>query len=196
MDFHEIKACQRAGDWERNGELLAEVVRGLEHAGADCMPIRTNTMHKVTDTVQAVTSLPLLHIAELTVDELEATGMSTIGPLGIRYTMEQDFYTHKLVRRDIIMLIPEGDGRTFVNRVIFDGLCLGTVSESSRRALAAIIGGLAARGTQGVILGCTEIGLLVHPRDTPARLFDTTKIYARCTALYALGEAVPHGGGE
>lgn len=110
--------------------------------------------------------------------------------------MEQDFYTRKLVERGITVLIPEEDGRAFVNRVIFDELCLGTVSESSRRAFAAIIGGLTARGAQGVILGCTEIGLLVRPGDTSARLFDTTEIHARRAALYALGEAVPRDGGE
>ena len=179
VDFHEIEACQRAGDWERSGELLC-----------------TNTMHKVADAVQAATSLPLLHIAELTADELEAAGVSTVGLLGTRYTMEQDFYTRKLVERGITVLIPEEDGRAFVNRVIFDELCLGTVSESSRRAFAAIIGGLTARGAQGVILGCTEIGLLVRPGDTSARLFDTTEIHARRAALYALGEAVPRDGGE
>ena len=195
-DFHEIEACQRAGDWERSGELLAEAARGLERAGADCVLICTNTMHKVADVVQAATSLPLLHIAELTADELEAAGVSTVGLLGTRYTMEQDFYTRKLVERGITVLIPEEDGRAFVNRVIFDELCLGTVSESSRRAFAAIIGGLTARGAQGVILGCTEIGLLVRPGDTSARLFDTTEIHARRAALYALGEAVPRDGGE
>ena len=141
VDFHEIEACQRAGDWERSGELLAEAARGLERAGADCVLICTNTMHKVADAVQAATSLPLLHIAELTADELEAAGVSTVGLLGTRYTMEQDFYTRKLVERGITVLIPEEDGRAFVNRVIFDELCLGTVSESSRRAFAAIIGG-------------------------------------------------------
>ena len=129
-------------------------------------------------------------------DELEAAGVSTVGLLGTRYTMEQDFYTRKLVERGITVLIPEEDGRAFVNRVIFDELCLGTVSESSRRAFAAIIGGLTARGAQGVILGCTEIGLLVRPGDTSARLFDTTEIHARRAALYAIGEAVPRDGGE
>lgn len=172
-----------------------EAAHGLERAGADCVLICTNTMHKVADAVQAATSLPLLHIAELTADELEAAGVSTVGLLGTRYTMEQDFYTRKLVERGITVLIPEEDGRAFVNRVIFDELCLGTVSESSRRAFAAIIGGLTARGAQGVILGCTEIGLLVRPGDTSARLFDTTEIHARRAALYALGEAVPRDGG-
>ena len=132
VDFHEIEACQRAGDWERSGELLAEAARGLERAGADCVLICTNTMHKVADAVQAATSLPLLHIAELTADELEAAGVSTVGLLGTRYTMEQDFYTRKLVERGITVLIPEEDGRAFVNRVIFDELCLGRTRRPSR----------------------------------------------------------------
>lgn len=133
----------------------------------------------------------MLHIAELTADELEAAGVSTVGLLGTRYTMEQDFYTRKLVERGITVLIPEEDGRAFVNRVIFDELCLGTVSESSRRAFAAIIGGLTARGAQGVILGCTEIGLLVRPGDTSARLFDTTEIHARRAALVCAWRSGP-----
>ena len=196
VDFDEIERCQSSGNWERSAEILSDAARALERAGADLLLICTNTMHKVADAVQAATSLPLLHIAELTADELEAAGVSTVGLLGTRYTMEQDFYTRKLVERGITVLIPEEDGRAFVNRVIFDELCLGTVSESSRRAFAAIIGGLTARGAQGVILGCTEIGLLVRPGDTSARLFDTTEIHARRAALYALGEAVPRDGGE
>ena len=153
-------------------------------------------MHKVADAVQAATSLPLLHIAELTADELEAAGVSAVGLLGTRCTMEQDFYTRRLVERGIAVLIPGEDERALVNRAIFDELCLGTVSEASRRAFAAIIGGLTDRGAQGVILGCTEIGLLVRPGDTSARLFDTAEIHARRAALYALGEAFPRDGGE
>lgn len=196
VDFHEIEACQRAGDWDRSGELLAGAARGLELAGAGCVVICTNTMHKVADAVRVATSLPLLHIAELTADELEAAGISTVGLLGTAYTMEQDFYRRKLVERGITVLIPGEDDRALVNRVIFGELCLGTVAEPSRRAFAGIIDGLTARGAQGVILGCTEIGLLVRPEDTPARLFDTTEIHARRAALYALGEAFPRGGGE
>lgn len=196
VDFHEVEGCLRAGDWERGDGLLAEAARGLERAGADCVLICTNTMHKVADAVQAATSLPLLHIAELTADELEAAGVSAVGLLGTRCTMEQDFYTRRLVERGIAVLIPGEDERALVNRVIFDELCLGTVSEASRRAFAAIVGGLTDRGAQGVILGCTEIGLLVRPGDTSARLFDTAEIHARRAALYALGEAFPRDGGE
>ena len=122
--------------------------------------------------------------------------MSAVGLLGTRCTMEQDFYTRRLVERGIAVLIPGEDERALVNRVIFDELCLGTVSEASRRAFAAIVGGLTDRGAQGVILGCTEIGLLVRPGDTSARLFDTAEIHARRAALYALGEAFPRDGGE
>ena len=179
-----------------NNKLYGILCDVMERPDLKTDPRFLEVMHKVADAVQAATSLPLLHIAELTADELEAAGVSTVGLLGTRYTMEQDFYTRKLVERGITVLIPEEDGRAFVNRVIFDELCLGTVSESSRRAFAAIIGGLTARGAQGVILGCTEIGLLVRPGDTSARLFDTTEIHARRAALYALGEAVPRDGGE
>ena len=194
VDFHEIEACQRAGDWERGGELLAEAARGLERAGADCVLICTNTMHKVADAVRAATRLPLLHIAELTADELAAAGVSTVGLLGTRYTMEQDFYTRTLEERGITVLVPGEAERAFVNHVIFDELCLGTVSEASRRAFVRIAGGLAERGARGVILGCTEIGLLVRPEDTPVRLFDTTEIHARRAALYALGDTPPDRG--
>ena len=159
------------------------------------MLICTNTMHKVADAVRAATSLPLLHIAELTADELDAAGVSTVGLLGTRYTMEQAFYKRKLEDRGITVLVPDEAERAFVNGVIFNELCLGTVSEVSRRAFAAIIAGLAERGAQGVILGCTEIGLLVRPQDTPVRLFDTTEIHARRAALYALGDA-PQDKGE
>lgn len=195
VDFHDIEACQSAGDWDRSGELLAEAARGLERAGADCVLICTNTMHKVADAVSAATRLPLLHIAELTADELDAAGVSTVGLLGTRYTMEQAFYKRKLEDRGITVLVPGEADRAFVNDVIFNELCLGTVSEASRRAFAAIIAGLAERGAQGVILGCTEIGLLVRPQDTPVRLFDTTEIHARRAALYALGDA-PQDKGE
>ena len=189
VDFQEIEACQSAGDWDRSALLLGAAAQNLEKGGADFIVICTNTMHKVADAVSAATRLPLLHIAELTADELDAAGVSTVGLLGTRYTMEQAFYKRKLEDRGITVLVPGEADRAFVNDVIFNELCLGTVSEASRRAFAAIIAGLAERGAQGVILGCTEIGLLVRPQDTPVRLFDTTEIHARRAALYALGDA-------
>ena len=195
VDFDEIERCQQAGDWDRSARILADAAQALERGGADFLVICTNTMHKVADAVRAATSLPLLHIAELTADELDAAGISTVGLLGTRYTMEQAFYKRTLEDRGITVLVPDEAERAFVNGVIFNELCLGTVSEASRRAFAAIIAGLAERGAQGVILGCTEIGLLVRPQDTPVRLFDTTEIHARRAALYALGDA-PQDKGE
>lgn len=196
VDFHEIEACQQVGNWEHGGGLLAEAAHSLGRAGVDCMLICTNIVHEVADAVQAATPLPLLHIAELTADELGAAGVSTVGLLDTRYTMEQDFYTRKLVERGITALIPEEDRRASVNRVTFDELYLGTVSESFRWMFAAIIGSLTAQGTQGVILGCMKIGLLVHPGDTSARLFDMTEIHARCAASYTFGGAILRDGGE
>lgn len=186
VDFHAIEACQRSGDWTRAGELLAEAAQGLERAGADCVVICTNTMHKVADAVRAGTCLPLLHIAELTADELRGAGVSTVGLLGTRYTMEEAFYRRKLEERGLAVLVPDEDGRALVNDVIFGELCRGILSDESRRALVAVIDALAERGARGVILGCTELGLLVGPHDTAVRLFDTTEIHARRAALYAL----------
>lgn len=186
VDFHAVEACQRSGDWACAGELLAGAARGLERAGADCVVICTNTMHKVADAVRAGTCLPLLHIAELTADELIDAGVAAVGLLGTRYTMEEDFYRRKLEERGLAVLVPDEAERALVNDVIFKELCLGILSAESRRALAAVIGTLAERGARGVILGCTELGLLIGPHDTAVRLFDTTEIHARRAALYAL----------
>ena len=196
VDFDEIERLQRENKWRDAGRILGAYGQGLEAAGADFLLIGANTMHLCAGDVAAMVKIPILHIADATSRIVRREGVRRVALLGTRYTMEQDFYTRKRVERGITVLIPEEDGRAFVNRVIFDELCLGTVSESSRRAFAAIIGGLTARGAQGVILGCTEIGLLVRPGDTSARLFDTTEIHARRAALYALGEAVPRDGGE
>lgn len=186
VDFDEIEHCQSSGDWARSAEILAEAARALERAGADLLLICTNTMHKVADVVSAAVSIPLLHIASMTADELARAGVTTVGLLGTRYTMEQDFYTGVLKRRGFTVLTPDEEDRAYVNHVIFDELCRGDIRDESRAAFLRIIDDLAARGAQGVILGCTEIGLLVHPEDTEVPLFDTTLIHARGAALAAL----------
>ena len=186
VDFDEIERCQSSGNWERSAEILSDAARALERAGADLLLICTNTMHKVADEVAAAVSIPLLHIASMTADELDRAGVATVGLLGTRYTMEQDFYTGVLERRGFTVLTPSEEDRALVNRVIFDELCRGDIRDESRAAFLRIIDDLAARGAQGVILGCTEIGLLVRPDDTDVPLFDTTLIHARGTALAAL----------
>ena len=186
VDFDEIETCQSSGDWRRSGEILGDAATALERAGADVILICTNTMHKVFDQVQSRVKTPLLHIADATADALEAAGAAKVGLLGTKYTMTQDFYKERLVRRGIEVLIPGDRDIELVNHVIFDELCLGTVSDVSRREFVRVIGELTDRGAQGIILGCTEIGLLVGGRDTSARLFDTTRIHALRAVDWAL----------
>ena len=186
VDFDEIEALQSSGQWDKAGAILAEIAHKLEQAGADCILICTNTMHKVADTVRAAVSVPLLHIAEATADALEAAGISRVALLGTRYTMTEDFYKSKLVARGIDVLIPESEDVDTVNSIIFDELCLGITSEASRQKLLSIIASLQKQGAQGVILGCTEIGLLISPQDTDLPVFDTTMIHAAAASAFAL----------
>jgi len=186
VNFEEIEALQSSGQWDKAGEILADIAHKLEQAGADCILICTNTMHKVADAVRAAVSVPLLHIAEVTADALEAAGISRVALLGTRYTMTEDFYKSKLVARGIDVLIPESEDVDTVNSIIFDELCLGITSESSRQKLLSIIASLQKQGAQGVILGCTEIGLLISPQDTELPVFDTTMIHAAAASAFAL----------
>lgn len=186
VDFDEIERCQSSGAWDRSAQILAEAARALERAGADMVLICTNTMHKVAGEVASAVSIPLLHIADMTADELERENIKTVGLLGTRYTMEQDFYTGVLEKREITVLTPDEKDRSLVNHVIFDELCRGEIRDESRAEFLRIIHELAENGAQGVILGCTEIGLLVCSGDTDVPLFDTTFIHARGAAQKAL----------
>ncbi len=186
VEFDEIERCQSSGDWERAGAILAGAAAGLERAGADFIVICTNTMHKVAGQVRSAVSVPLLHIAQVTAEELRRQGVERVALLGTRYTMEQDFYKSVLTDSGIEVLIPGEEARALVNAVIFDELCRGVIAQDSRRAFLDIIAELAGRGAQGVILGCTEIGLLVRQEDTPVPLFDTTRLHAVRAALDAL----------
>lgn len=186
VDFQEIETCQAQGAWEKSGEILADAARRLERAGADCLVICTNTMHKVADQVQRAVSIPLIHIAEVTAAALLRREVRTVALLGTKYTMEQDFYKSRLTARGITVLIPEAEDREFVNAVIFRELCLGIIAPSSKQRFLSIIDTLTAAGVEGVILGCTEIGMLITQQDTPTPLFDTTAIHAESAALYAL----------
>ena len=186
VDFDEIERCQQAGDWDKSARILADAAQALERGGADFLVICTNTMHKVAPRVQSYISIPLLHIADVTTECLKSRGIRTVALLGTRYTMEQDFYKERLIQSGLKVLIPETPQRELINRVIFDELCLGTISPESRSGFLSIIRELAQKGAQGVILGCTEIGLLIRQEDTEIPLFDTTVIHARKAAMAAV----------
>lgn len=187
LDFHEIEALQRQGDWAAAGTLLADAARRLESAGADFLLLCTNTMHKVADTIEAASALPLLHIADPTAAAIQAAGLQGVGLLGTRFTMEQPFYRQRLEDRcGIQVLVPDEPDRAEVHRVIYEELCRGVVSEASRQAYRQVISRLVARGAQAVILGCTEIGLLVRADDAEVPLFDTCVLHAQAAAERAL----------
>ncbi|WP_043311354.1 aspartate/glutamate racemase family protein [Pseudomonas sp. ML96] len=187
VDFHEIEQLQRSGDWQRAGELLGEAAVALQRAGADFLVLCTNTMHKVAATIEAASDLPLLHIADPTAAAIHSAGLQRVGLLGTRFTMEQPFYRERLEQRHgIQVLVPEEADRDLVHRVIYEELCLGQVREDSRQAYRALIERLVARGAEAVILGCTEIGLLVGAEDARVPLFDTTLLHAVAAAEQAL----------
>ena len=186
VEFDEIERCQSSGDWVRSGEILAQAAQALERAGADCILICTNTMHKVYDQVQAAVSVPILHIADLTLQALKARGIQRVALLGTRYTMEQDFYKKRLIDGGMEVLIPGQEDRQLVNTVIFQELCQGVISPASKAAFLRILEDLCAQGAQAAILGCTEIGLLIRQSDTDLPLFDTTFIHAKAAAQLAL----------
>jgi len=187
VDFFEIERLQAADDWDRAGKLLAEVAVGLERGGADCLVLCTNTMHLIADAIREATRIPLLHIADATAEAVAAAGIATVGLLGTRFTMEQDFYRGQLVKHhDLGVRVPVRSDREIVHRVIFDELCRGAVEPASRAEYVRIIGDLAANGAEGVILGCTEIGLLVRSEDVDVPLFDTAAIHAEAAAHFAL----------
>lgn len=189
VEFDEIEKYQSSNQWDKAAEVLGKAARGLELAGADFILICTNTMHKIYSEIQAAVSVPVYHIAELTADELAAKGITKIGLLGTKYTMTEDFYKKVLIDRGIEVLIPEKDEDIrMINTVIFDELCQGIIREEAKQEYLRVIDELTARGAGGIILGCTEIGLLVQQKDTDAPLFDTTYIHARAAAEKALSE--------
>ena len=186
VDFQPIEECQSQGDWERSAELLSDAALRLEGAGADFILICTNTMHKVAPQVQARLHVPLLHIADATAGALKAAGIDTVALLGTKYTMCQDFYKERLIQAGVRVLIPEAADIELVNHVIFDELCLGRLEDRSKRKFLRIIDDLSRHGAQGVILGCTEIGLLIQQSDSPLPVFDTTLIHAARAVELAL----------
>lgn len=189
VDFEEIEKCQANGDWDRSAEILSDAAQSLEKAGADYIVICTNTMHKVADEIKKHIHIPILHIAEMTAVELEKSGITKVGLLGTKYTMQQDFYKYILENRGIHVVIPNEDQVELVNDIIYNELCLGVISNESKQQYLDIIGDLVKSGVQGVILGCTEIGLLVKQADTDIPLFDTTLIHAKNAALISIDGA-------
>jgi aspartate racemase len=188
VDFAEIEQLQSEGRWTEAGEVLADAARAVEAAGAQLVLICTNTMHKVADEVAAAVSVPLLHLADTTADAVLKAGLTKVGLLGTAFTMEQDFYRGRLARRGLDVLVPGAAGRAVVHRVIYKELCLGIVREESRAAYRDVIAELAARGAEGVILGCTEIELLVRPEDSVVPLFPTTTLHAQAAVTAALAD--------
>ena len=187
VDFVEIENYQASGDWDKSAEVLSQIAQNLEQAGADFIVICTNTMHKVAPQIQKTISIPILHIAQATADALLENGIKKVGLLGTKYTMTQDFYKEKLFEAGLDVVIPDQAGVEEVNRIIYDELCLGQIEESSKQAYLAIIDDLKNAGAEAVILGCTEIGLLVKQEDTDVPLFDTTAIHAKKAAKVAVG---------
>lgn len=186
VDFDEVKHMQHAGDWEGAGSLLANAARAVQAGGADFLVLCTNTMHKVAPALEAAVDIPLLHIADPTAQAIKAAGHRTIGLLGTAFTMEQPYYRDRLAEHGLEVIVPTEAERRQVHRVIYDELCLGQVLPASRELYRGVMAGLAARGAEAIILGCTEIALLVSQDDASVPLFDTAELHARSAAEYAL----------
>ncbi|MFE3585441.1 aspartate/glutamate racemase family protein [Streptomyces vinaceus] len=189
VNFADIEQLQAEGRWAEAGEVLAEAGRRLEAAGADLVLICTNTMHKVADRVQDALSVPLLHLADATADAVKGAGLARVGLLGTAFTMEQEFYRGRLAASGLEVCVPDAGGRALVHRVIYEELCRGVVREESRGAYRAVIQELVAAGAQGIVLGCTEIELLIDADDSPVPVFPTARIHAEAAVESALSAA-------
>ncbi|MGH4029888.1 aspartate/glutamate racemase family protein [Actinomycetota bacterium Odt1-20B] len=186
VDFAEIERLQVAGEWDEAGRVLGAAAKGLEAAGADFLLICTNTMHKVADQVSAAVSVPLLHLGDATAEAVRAADVRQVGLLGTAFTMEQDFYRDRLAAHGLEVVLPDAAGRATVHRVIYEELCLGVVREESRAAYQEVIADLVRRGAQGVILGCTEIELLIQAEHSPVPVFPTTRLHVEAAVEAAL----------
>ncbi|WP_297792547.1 aspartate/glutamate racemase family protein [uncultured Marinobacter sp.] len=187
VDFAEIEALQHQGDWQATAEILGSVGRSVELAGADFLVLCTNTMHKVACQIEQAVSIPLLHIADATANVLKKDGITCVGLLGTRFTMEQTFYLGRLQDHGIRVVVPDESQRAQVHSVIYNELCRGVVRSDSKKMYLDVVASLAERGAQGVILGCTEIGLLIQGSDTDVQLYDTTEIHAEQAVQLAVG---------
>ncbi len=189
VNFHDIEYLQSQGDWQQAANVLSDIAIKLRQAGADAIVICTNTMHKIADHIEIASKLPLLHIADATGASLRQHGLKKVGLLGTRYTMEQAFYKQRLYERyNIDVIVPDQAGKTEVNRIIYEELCLGKINDTSRREYQKVIQQLEQQGAQGIVLGCTEIPLLISAQDATVPLFDTSRLHAIAAAQFALGE--------
>jgi aspartate racemase len=186
VDFAEIEVMQVEGRWDAAATRLAQAARSLEAGGADLLVLCTNTMHKVAEAIESAVSVPLLHLADTTAAAVRDTGLETVGLLGTAFTMEQDFYRDRLAGHGLTVLVPDADDRALVHRVIYDELCLGVVRDASRQAYQGVIGRLVEAGAEGVVLGCTEIELLIGQQDSPVPVFPTTRLHALAAVDAAL----------
>ena len=187
VEFAEIEELQHRNQWDKLADIMVEAGRSLENGGADFVIICTNTMHKLYDVIQQAIKIPMLNIADATAEKIKTEGIDRIALLGTRFTMEENFYKGRLADKyGLEVMIPSPDQMNTVHRIIYDELCAGIIKPDSKQKFAAIIQDLVARGAGGVILGCTEIGLLVKPQDSLVPLFDTTEIHARAAVAYAL----------
>lgn len=187
VDFAQIEAYQHNGEWDKAGSLLADIAQRLVRAGAECIVLCTNTMHKVAPVITSALPVPFIHIADATAHQIVAHGITRIGLLGTKYTMEQDFYKGRLIEQfGLEVIVPSPAERADVNHIIYDELCLGIISEESRLRYQTIMANLVAHGAQGIILGCTEITLLVGTTDTSVPVFDTTRIHAHAAVKFSV----------
>lgn len=189
VDFAEVEAMQAAGEWEAAGALLAAEGAALEAAGAECLVLCTNTMHKVADAIEAATDVPLIHIVDVTAEAVRSAGLSRVALLGTRFTMEQAFVRDRLAAHGIEALVPPGEDRELVHEVIYGELVHGVVREASRAAYVDVVDRLVADGAEGVVLGCTEIELLLRPQDVDVPVFATTRLHALAAVDFALSWA-------
>jgi aspartate racemase len=187
VDFAAVEELQRTGRWNEAGKLLTAEALALVAGGAELLVLCTNTMHRVADQIAAAAEIPFVHIADTTADAVRAAGLSTVGLLATAYTMEQDFYVGRLERtHGLAVVVPDAEDRRVVHDVIYQELCLGIVKEDSRQAYRRVIGDLVGRGAEGILLGCTEIDLLIGPPDAPVPVFDTTRLHAERAVDLAL----------
>lgn len=186
LDFADVERLQVAGRWAEAGQLLAEAAKGLEAAGAELLLLCSNTMHKVAEQVQAAVEIPLLHLGDTTAQAVRRAGLTKVGLLGTAFTMEQDFYRDRLAAGGLTVLIPPAHDRAEVHRIIYDELCVGMVMEESRRIYREVIGRLVAAGAEGVVLGCTEIELLISAADSPVAVFPTTRLHVEAAVNASL----------
>jgi aspartate racemase len=186
VDFAEIEEMQVAGRWDEAGALLAKAAAAVDRAGADFLVICTNTMHIVADQIAKALTIPILHIADTTAAVMKKANVRTVGLLATKFTMEKDFYRSRIEANGFRVLVPDPDDRLLVHRIIYDELCLGRIEETSRQQYRRVIDRLVAAGAEGIIFGCTEVGLLVGPSDSSVPVFDTTAIHARAAAELAI----------